>query len=210
MSGNSSAMQMSAQKNSMMTWAWVLGGLALVGIAAPFFRTGLTSERVANTAVSGAPRPVDFLFGYPHWADWANYFTVIAMLVVLVLCVVSWRRNPGSPNVLMAIASTAIVWQDPFMNWAPYAVYNPELWHLPEWWPYVGISPTVEPFIVIGYCMFYFGPYFPAVWILRRLQARSQMDAFVWRHPLWSMAGLILVIGFLKAFLLKSSSGLKN
>ena len=37
------------------------------------------------------------------------------------------------------------------MNWAPYAVYNPQLWHWPEDWPLVSLSPTVEPFIVIGY-----------------------------------------------------------
>ncbi|EHI11108.1 hypothetical protein KEK_19581 [Mycolicibacterium thermoresistibile ATCC 19527] len=27
------------------------------------------------------------------------------------------------------------MWQDPIMNWSPFAVYNPELWHLPEDWP---------------------------------------------------------------------------
>ena len=32
---------------------------------------------------------------------------------------------PAHPYVLMVLASTAIVWQDPIMNWAPYAVYNP-------------------------------------------------------------------------------------
>ena len=89
------------------------------------------------------------------------------------------------------------------MNWAPYAVYNPQLWHLPEWWPYVSLSPTVEPFIVIGYCMFYFGPFFPAIWLLRRMQSTRPMDAFVWRHPLWSLAGLILVIGFLMDMMLE-------
>ena len=53
------------------------------------------------------------------------------------------------------------------MNWAPYAVYNPQLWHWPETWPLVSLSPTVEPFIVVGYVTFYLGPFFPAVWILR-------------------------------------------
>ena len=48
------------------------------------------------------------------------------------------------------------------MNWAPYAVYNPQLWHWPEDWPLVSLSPTVEPFIVIGYATFYFiGAFFP-------------------------------------------------
>ena len=35
------------------------------------------------------------------------------------------------------------------------------------------MSPTVEPFVVFGYVMFYLGPYFPAIWILRKLQARK-------------------------------------
>ena len=47
------------------------------------------------------------------------------------------------------------------MNWAPYAVYNPQLWHWPETWPLVSLSPTVEPFIVIGYATFYIGPVLP-------------------------------------------------
>src|SRR6185312_15190674 len=51
-------------------------------------------------------------------------------------------------------------------NWSPFAVYNPQLWHWPEDWPLVSISPTVEPFLVIGYIMFYLGPYFPPIWIL--------------------------------------------
>ena len=72
----------------------------------------------------------------------------------------------------MVLATTLLVWQDPIMNWAPYAVYNPQLWHWPETWPLVSLSPTVEPFIVIGYATFYMAPFFPAVWILRRLQAR--------------------------------------
>ena len=96
----------------------------------------------------------------------------------------------------MGIVCTLIVWQDPIMNWSPYAVYNPQLWHWPEDWPLVSLSPTVEPFLVIGYIMFYLGPYFPAVWILRKLQARRPVDSFVWRHPLISLALIILPIGF--------------
>ena len=71
--------------------------------------------------------------------------------------------SPAIPYVLMVLASTAIVWQDPIMNWAPYAVYNPQLWHFPEDWPLVRLSPTVEPFVVIGYSTFYFSrPFFAA------------------------------------------------
>jgi len=96
----------------------------------------------------------------------------------------------------MVIVTTLIVWQDPVLNWAAYAVFNPQLWHWPEDWPLVSLSPTVEPFLVIGYVMFFLGPYFPAIWILRRLRARRSGDSFLWRHPVISLAGLIFVIGF--------------
>ena len=144
----------------------------------------------------GVPRPVPFLFGYDGWVALHQYGTVVVMLGIFIACVRAWRRRPGHPYVLMTIASTAIVWQDPIMNWAPYAVYNPQLWHWPEDWPLVELSPTVEPFIVIGYALFYFGPFFPAMAALRRLQARADMSAFVWRRPLLSLAGLTLLIGF--------------
>src|SRR5919206_344059 len=102
--------------------------------------------------------------------SWVGALWVVIALAILAL--------------LMGIVTTAIVWQDPIMNWSPFAVYNPQLWHWPEDWPLVSLSPTVEPFIVIGYALFYFGPFFPAVWVLRRLQARRPVESFVWRHPL--------------------------
>ena len=108
-----------------------------------------------------------------------------------------WRRYGPHPYILMGLVTTIIVWQDPMMNWAPYAVYDPRLWHWPESWPLVSLSPTVEPFVVFGYVMFQFGPYFPAVWVLRKIQARRPYDSFVWRHPLISLGVLIFIVGFI-------------
>ena len=120
----------------------------------------------------------------------------MGFLAIVAALVVGWRRKPGSPVVLMGVATTLIVWQDPIMNWASYAAYNPALWHWPEDWPLFSISPTVEPFIVIVYVVFFLGPYFPAIWLLRRVQARRPVDSFVTRHPLMTLAALIFVIGF--------------
>jgi hypothetical protein len=184
---------------SVAPWTWLFIGLVTIGLIAYFARMGAVSPRVANPDVTGVPRPVEFLFGWSD-ADWLKiheWGTVVVMLAIIRACVRAWRRQPGHPYVLMTIASTAIVWQDPIMNWSPFAVYNPQLWHWPEDWPLVELSPTVEPFIVIGYALFYFGPFFPARALLRRLQARAPTDSFVWRHPLWSLAGLVLVIGFI-------------
>jgi hypothetical protein len=60
------------------------------------------------------------------------------------------------------------------------------------------LSPTIEPFLSVGYAFFFVGPYVIANHILRRIQARTSVTSFVWRHPLWSMAGIILIVGFLK------------
>lgn len=154
------------------------------------------AARIANPAVAGAPRPVRYLFGWTHWLGLMQIGTVVAMVQLIAAVAYFWRRYPRHPVLLMVIAATAIVWLDPVMNWAPYAVYNPQLWHWPVSWPLVSLSPTVEPFVVIGYATFYVGPFFPAIWILRRIQARQAPGSFAWRHPLICLAVLIYVVGF--------------
>ena len=133
------------------------------------------ADRIANPDVTGAPRPVEPLFGDTHWLTLHQIGTIVMMIsLVDGRASSAWRRHPAPPDPAHgASPRPLLVWQDPIMNWAPYAVYNPQLWHWPETWPLVSLSPTVEPFIVIGYATFYMAPFFPAIWILRRLQARA-------------------------------------
>lgn len=191
------------RRRSITTAAWTVGVLALLGVVVRHARTGAVSPRIANPEVTGVPRPVEFLFGWDHWLALHQVGTVVMMLLLAGLFAWAWRRRPAHPYLLMVLASTSIVWQDPIMNWAPYAAYNPQLWHFPEDWPLVRLSPTVEPFIVIGYSTFYFiAPFFASNALLRRLQARAPLDSFVWRHPLLSMALLLFAFGFvMDAFL---------
>ncbi len=179
---------------------WALVGCAVV-LALIFIahnaRTGVGAARIANPAVLGVPRPVTPLFGWTHWLVAEQIGTIVAMVLIVVVFALLWRRYPKHPILLMAICCTTLVWQDPIMNWAPYAVYNPQLWHWPETWPLVSLSPTVEPFVVIGYVMFYLAPFFPAIWILRRLQRSREVTSFVWKHPLISLGLLIYVVGFI-------------
>lgn len=170
-----------------------LAALIAVGVNA---RRGAVAERIVDPDVTGVPRPVEPLFGFDHWITLHQIGTVLMMVALITGFVLAWRRYPRHPILLMVLVTTILIWQDPIMNWAPYAVYNPQLWHWPETWPLVSLSPTVEPFIVVGYATFYMAPFFPAVWILRRLQARRSPDAFVWRHPLVSLGLLIYPIGF--------------
>jgi hypothetical protein len=176
--------------------ALALAGLSALVVVAVQARRGAVADRIANPEVTGAPRPVEPLWGLSNWLMIHQVGTVVMMAALVAAVVVAWRRHPRHPVLLMVIATTVLIWQDPIMNWAPYAVYNPELWHWPETWPLVSLSPTVEPFIVIGYATFYVAPFFPAIWVLRRLQARRPPESFVSRHPLVTLAALILAIGF--------------
>jgi hypothetical protein len=180
--------------------AWALVGIGVflfVFAAAHNMRAGGSlTDRVKNPSVQGHPRPVRPLFGDTHWMTKMQIGTVVMMGLVVILFVVAWRRHPKHPVLLMAIACTGIVWMDPIMNWAPYAVYNPLLWHWPESWPLVSLSPSVEPLVVFGYVTFYLLPYFPAIYVLHRLQRGRDVGSFVWRHPLISLGLLIFAIGF--------------
>ena len=67
------------------------------------------------------------LWGRTDWITLHQIGTVVMMIVLVTVVVVMWRRHPRHPILLMVIATTVLIWQDPIMNWAPYAVYNPQL-----------------------------------------------------------------------------------
>jgi hypothetical protein len=191
---------------SVVAMLLVLGGVVVVAVNA---QHGAVAARIKNPTITGAPRPVAPLWGFTHWLGLLQIGTIVAMVALIIAVALGWRRYPRHPILLMVLVTTLLVWQDPIMNWAPYAVYNPQLWHWPSTWGLESLSPTVEPFVVIGYATFYMAPFFPAVWLLRRLQARRGAGTFVWRHPLVSLALLILAIGFvfdtiLETFLIRT------
>src|SRR3982074_513841 len=138
------------KKRSWLGAGWVAVALVLLALIAVNARKGAVSPRIRNPEVTGTPRPVEPLFGYHHWLDLFPIFTIITMTIIIVVYVAARRRHGAHPVLLMGIVTTLIVWQDPIMNWSPYAVYNPQLWHWPEDWPLGSMSPTGEPLLGIG------------------------------------------------------------
>jgi hypothetical protein len=129
--------------------AWLLAALGVAAVVAIGWNArDYPDARIGNPEVSGAPRPVEPLFGFTHWLGLLQVFTIIAVVGLIAAFVWGWRRYGPHPYLLMGLVTTIIVWQDPIMNWAPYAVYNPRLWYFPESWPLVSLSPTIEPFVV--------------------------------------------------------------
>src|SRR4029453_537381 len=183
------------------TWgsiAWAAFGFGLfafiIFVSYNLQLDGQLTERVANPQVSGAPRPAQPLVNHSPSLPKVQVGTIVMMFVLTVLLVVMWRRYPRHPVLLCGLACTGIVWMDPIMNWAPFAVYNPQTWHLPNDWWIARLSPTVEPFVVLGYVTFCLFPFFPGLWILRRLQRRFGVHSFFQRHPLISLAVLVYII----------------
>ncbi|OBK17630.1 spirocyclase AveC family protein [Mycobacterium asiaticum] len=188
---------------------WPLLGTATAVVAVVLIfhnaRYGAVSPRIRNPNDTGGPhRLADPLFGFEHWMAVVEIFSYVALVSILTLVVVLWRRYPRHPYLLMTLAITTLAWLDPVMNWATFASYNPDLWHWPEDWPLVSMSPTVEPLFIPAISMFVFPPFLPAVWALRRIQARSAVDSFVWRHPLVTLSGFVFIAGFLYDFAMEA------
>jgi hypothetical protein len=123
MSADQSAV-LAAQQKSTPTgkrgWGGWAAGAALAAFMLFFIancRVAL-DPRVANPHTHGRPRPVKFTFGLDY-ITFLDAATVVALIVLLIVFIRGWRRNPGSPVMLMFLCTTLIVWQDPIMNWSP-------------------------------------------------------------------------------------------
>jgi hypothetical protein len=190
-----------SKKHLPWSAAAIAVALVILGLIINNARYGAVSPRIRNPNDSGGPHPLsDPLFGYGHWIVTIEIFSYVALVSIVALIVVLWRRYPKHPYLLMTIAVTTLAWLDAPMNWVTFAAYNPDLWHWPEDWPIVSLSPTVEPLFIAAISMFVVPPFFPAIWFLRRLQARRSPDAFVSRHPLISLSGLVFAFGFVYDF----------
>ncbi|MGO9926898.1 MAG: spirocyclase AveC family protein [Mycobacterium sp.] len=195
------------ERRSQKPWliAATIAGFVLLGLIVHNARYGAVSPRIRNPNATGGPHPLsDPLFGYQHWIVTVEIFSYLALIGIIGLVVVLWRRYPKHPYLLMTLAITTLAWLDPIMNWATFAAYNPDLWHWPEDWPLVSVSPTIEPLFIAAISMFVVPPFFPAIWALRRVQAHRSPDTFVRRHPLVSLSGFVFVFGFVYDFAMEA------
>jgi len=178
---------------ALICWAIVTALAVVVLMTAK--KHGPASPANANPDGVGKPPPVEPLF-YPFdWIAWGQILGALLLVGTIVASILVWRRYPGHPVVLMVLASSTLFWWDPINNWAIGLVYNPNLWYFPRDWPWLNISPVIEPLTSVIYAPYVLVPYFLAMPILRAIQRRSRPTAFVWRHPLVSIAVLTFVIG---------------
>ena len=85
---------------SLFAWLGFLGLFVAVG------RTDV-DPRVANPNVEGRPRPVEFLTGFDHWQVIPQIGALIMVVVLTIVFIRGWRKNPGSPVMLMFLCHDA-------------------------------------------------------------------------------------------------------
>lgn len=173
---------------------WVVAAIVAAVIAYNTM-SGANSPRIANPKIP--EESLEAVAALKSWATVVDIGTFVFLGICILAVTVAWRKYPRHPNLLMLIAGTLLVWLDPPANWVSYVVYNPELFHYPEDWFWMSLSPTVEPLIDFAYASALVGPVFIGMPLLRKWQARKPVDAFVWRHPLICLSAIMFVVGFI-------------
>lgn len=174
-------------------WAIVAALAVIILVTAE--KHGPASPENVNPDGVGEPPPVEPLWSSVDFVFWGQVLGAVLLVVTIVASVLVWRRQPGHPVILMILASSTLFWWDPINNWAIGLIYNPTLWHFPRDWPWLNISPVIEPLTSFIYAPYVLVPYFLAMPILRAVQRRSDPKAFVWRHPLIAISVLTFIIG---------------
>ncbi len=174
---------------------WAVAAIVAVAILVTSEKHGPASADNRNPDGAHTPPPVEPLLSGIDWVTVGQVAAVVIFLATVIASARTWQRNPGHPAVLMVITSSTLFWLDPYNNWAIGLVYNPRLWHFPREWPWLNISPIIEPLTSFVYAPYILLPYFLTMPILRAVQRRREPDAFAWRHPLICLAALTFICG---------------
>lgn len=160
-------------------------------------RDGPAGVNNQNPAGKGQPAPVTPLWSSVDWVVAGQIAAIVVFFSTVIAVVLAWRRHPRHPFLLMVLASNTLIWWDPINNWMIGLVYNPRIWHFPESWPWVNISPIIEPLTSFVYAPYIMLPLLLSMPALRWLQRSRGPEAYVWRHPLISLGILTFLIGFI-------------
>lgn len=104
------------------------------------------------------PAPYPPFLGFDNW-PLAVSISSIPMGVGLIATLVwlSYKQRKVHWAVVIAFAGLITGALDPLANWATFAIFDPRMLHFPLTWPYVNISPNLEPALAFlgGYAAYY-------------------------------------------------------
>lgn len=136
---------------------FVVAYLTFAVVTVATIQTGLHGDPTrTNPNPGSAPYP-DFL-GFNNW-PMAVAISSIPMAIGLIATLVwlSWRQRKVHWAVVIAFAGLITGALDPLANRATFAIFDPRMLHFPLSWPYVNISPNLEPALSFlgGYAAYY-------------------------------------------------------
>ncbi|AKK27639.1 spirocyclase AveC family protein [Mycobacterium sp. EPa45] len=128
---------------------------AVVTIAT--LQTGLHGDPLRTNPHPG-PKPYPPFLGFDNWPLAVGLSSIpMAIGLIGVLVWLSVRRRRVHWAVVIAFAGLITGVLDPLANWATFAIFDPRMLHFPLTWPYVNISPNLEPALSFlgGYAAYY-------------------------------------------------------
>lgn len=128
---------------------------AIITIAT--IQSGLHGDPTRTNPHPG-PAPYPPFLGFDNW-PLAVSFSSIPMAIGLIATLVglSYRQRKAHWAVVIGFAGLITGALDPLANWATFAIFDPRMLHFPLTWPYVNISPNLEPALAFlgGYAAYY-------------------------------------------------------
>ncbi|MBE1549428.1 hypothetical protein GGC64_003452 [Mycobacterium sp. OAS707] len=141
-------------------FGWGVFGVAYLVFAVVTVATmqsGLHGDPTRTNPNPG-PAPYPSFLGFDSWPLAVAISSIpMAVGLISVLAWLSWRRRKVHWAVIIAFAGLITGALDPLANWATFAIFDPRMLHFPLSWPYVNISPNLEPALAFlgGYAAYY-------------------------------------------------------
>jgi hypothetical protein len=120
-------------------------------------QTGLHGHP-SKTNPNPAAAPYPPFLGFDNWPLAVSISSIpLGIGLVATLVWLSWRQRKIHWAVIIAFAGLITGALDPLANWATFAIFDPRMLHFPLSWPYVNISPNLEPALAFlgGYAAYY-------------------------------------------------------
>ncbi|OMC48997.1 hypothetical protein A5745_07920 [Mycobacterium sp. IS-2888] len=147
-----------SRSSSWFGWGlFIVAYLVFAVVTVATMQSGTHGDsRITNP--NPGPTPYPPFLGFDNW-PLAVALSSIPMAIGLVATLVwlSVRRRKVHWAVVIAFAGLITGALDPLANWATFAIFDPRMLHFPLSWPYVNISPNLEPALAFlgGYAAYY-------------------------------------------------------
>lgn len=136
---------------------FIVAYLAFAIVTIATIQSGLHGDPTRTNPRPG-PAPYPPFLGFDNWPLAVSISSIpMAIGLIATLVWLSYRQRKVHWAVVIAFAGLITGALDPLANWATFAIFDPRMLHFPLTWPYVNISPNLEPALAFlgGYAAYY-------------------------------------------------------